>query len=231
MSVHVRISRPQVIQLVNCRSKARVDPDASYAREIVLVVAIKRRAVMGGSRWNELNSRQAPTPTGSPIGCLPATTSAVSIMSSNPFSDPQGMDSNPFADPSVQSGLSSHHQLEPSSSYGLGDDEDVDDMRASKSTLGQAQPQQTDMNSRFEDLARRERELAAREQQLTAKAEHMRKVTSTRKPNGRTELTSTCDLIYQHGRNNWPPGPFPLIYHDIDEVRLSTPPPSQDPGH
>jgi hypothetical protein len=28
-------------------------------------------------------------------------------------------------------------------------------------------------------------------------------------------------LDYQHGRNNWPPGPFPLIYHDIDEVSVS----------
>lgn len=50
------------------------------------------------------------------------------------------------------------------------------------------------MSQRIDDLQRREQELAARESQLNAKAEHIRR----------------------HGRNNWPPGPFPLLFHDID---------------
>lgn len=24
-------------------------------------------------------------------------------------------------------------------------------------------------------------------------------------------------ILLQHGRNNWPPGPFPLIFHDIEQ--------------
>jgi hypothetical protein len=51
-----------------------------------------------------------------------------------------------------------------------------------------------EMSQRIDDLQRREQELAARESQLNAKAEHIRR----------------------HGRNNWPPGPFPLLFHDID---------------
>ncbi|KAK4698353.1 secretory carrier-associated membrane protein, partial [Phenoliferia sp. Uapishka_3] len=41
---------------------------------------------------------------------------------------------------------------------------------------------------------RREQELQAREAALSAKQEHIRK----------------------HGRNNWPPGPFPILFHDIE---------------
>ncbi|SCV68979.1 BQ2448_1999 [Microbotryum intermedium] len=113
---------------------------------------------------------------------------------SNPFADPQhqqGMDSNPFADPTVQQGLhSTAHE------YGEdGDYEAATMTKTSGGTAAGASSSTIDMQTRFQDLERREQELQSREAQLTAKAEHIRK----------------------HGRNNWPPGPFPLIYHDINE--------------
>ncbi|KDE06972.1 hypothetical protein MVLG_02710 [Microbotryum lychnidis-dioicae p1A1 Lamole] len=111
-------------------------------------------------------------------------------MSSNPFADPQhqqGMDSNPFADPTVQQGLHS-------SAHEYGEDADYE-AATTKTSAAATGSAPVDMQSRFQDLERREQELRSREAQLTAKAEHIRK----------------------HGRNNWPPGPFPLIYHDINE--------------
>ncbi|SCZ96633.1 BZ3500_MvSof-1268-A1-R1_Chr4-4g07499 [Microbotryum saponariae] len=109
---------------------------------------------------------------------------------SNPFADPhhqQGMDSNPFADPTVQQGLHS-------SAHEYGEDADYE-AATTKTPAAATGSAPVDMQSRFQDLERREQELRSREAQLTAKAEHIRK----------------------HGRNNWPPGPFPLIYHDINE--------------
>ncbi|KAK4053030.1 hypothetical protein OIV83_001764 [Microbotryomycetes sp. JL201] len=116
-------------------------------------------------------------------------------MSSNPFSDPQGMDSNPFADPSVQSGLHSHSRVDPGSYVLDNDDDSLKQTPTRGADAFEQQSQRDDMSVRLQDLARREQELAAREQQLHQRAEHIRK----------------------HGRNNWPPGPFPLIYHDISE--------------
>ncbi|KAK4058736.1 hypothetical protein OIO90_000180 [Microbotryomycetes sp. JL221] len=111
----------------------------------------------------------------------------------NPFSDPQGMDSNPFADPSVQSGLQSHSRVDQGS-YVLDNDDDNDSFKPPTTTNNMNNnDSRDDMSVRLQDLARREQELAQRERQLADKAEHIRK----------------------HGRNNWPPGPFPLIYHDI----------------
>ncbi|GAA6051827.1 hypothetical protein JCM3770_005485, partial [Rhodotorula araucariae] len=61
----------------------------------------------------------------------------------------------------------------------------------------QTAPANADVQARLDELQRRERELAARESALTAKQEHIRK----------------------HGRNNWPPGPWPLLFHSIqDEI-------------
>ncbi|GAA6063289.1 hypothetical protein JCM10212_004671 [Sporobolomyces blumeae] len=110
-------------------------------------------------------------------------------MASNPFADPQQLDSNPFADPAVQQGLRSNAH-------------EYDDAYSSKHAESsyslpqqQAAPPAPDVQARLDELQRREQELAARERNLTAKQEHIRK----------------------HGRNNWPPGPWPLIYHDIEE--------------
>lgn len=97
------------------------------------------------------------------------------------------MDSNPFADPSVQSGL----QHNAPGSYVL--DDDTDSLKQNTPNSLPNNQSRDDMSIRLQDLARREQELAQRERQLADRAEHIRK----------------------HGRNNWPPGPFPLIYHDI----------------
>ncbi|SGZ22418.1 BQ5605_C022g09485 [Microbotryum silenes-dioicae] len=149
-------------------------------------------------------------------------------MSSNPFADPQhqqGMDSNPFADPTVQQGLhSSAHE------YGEDADYEAATTKTSAAATGSAP---VDMQSRFQDLERREQELRSREAQLTAKAEHIRKVSWRfwdRRMGSRDGQTGrdghvACRGIsshegagkHAHGRNNWPPGPFPLIYHDINE--------------
>ncbi|KAL8278455.1 hypothetical protein RQP46_009145 [Phenoliferia psychrophenolica] len=109
-------------------------------------------------------------------------------MTTNPFADPHSMDSsNPFEDPAVQQGMNStRHE------YGL----ETETPKAADSTYTlSSEPSRTnEMATRIDDLARREQELQAREAALVAKQEHIRK----------------------HGRNNWPPGPFPLIFHDID---------------
>ncbi|GAA5910888.1 secretory carrier-associated membrane protein [Sporobolomyces salmoneus] len=114
-------------------------------------------------------------------------------MTHNPFADPHQLDSNPFEDPSVQSGLHSNAHEDPyggSSLYKQG----AESSYSLPSQSNQAAPS-GDVQQRLDDLARRERELADRERNLTAKQEHIRK----------------------HGRNNFPPGPWPLIYHDINE--------------
>jgi len=94
---------------------------------------------------------------------------------------------NPFADPSIQQGLSSNRH-----EYDLESAPSYDDLSQAKAPAGAPRDE---MSSRFDDLARREQELAAREAALANRAEHIRK----------------------HGRNNWPPGPFPLIFHDIEQ--------------
>ncbi|GAA6009103.1 hypothetical protein JCM10207_004094 [Rhodosporidiobolus poonsookiae] len=106
--------------------------------------------------------------------------------------------SNPFADPPQHYGAdanpfadSSIQQAQYSSSAYVGADED----EPSKSVHSLPDPTQPDVQARLDDLQRRERELQAREQALANRAEHIRK----------------------HGRNNWPPGPFPLLFHDIDQ--------------
>ncbi|KAI5474695.1 secretory carrier-associated membrane protein [Pseudohyphozyma bogoriensis] len=112
-------------------------------------------------------------------------------MSANPFADPQShqMDSNPFDDPSVSA-----------AQYGNRSYEDLESGKTGANTSSYTLPEdgaaanRDEMATRIDDLARRERELAAREEALTARAEHIRR----------------------HGRNNWPPGPFPLIFHDIE---------------
>lgn len=111
---------------------------------------------------------------------------------SNPFSDPQpqSLDSNPFADPAVQAGLNSHaHEEYDAASFKGASTYDLPDQQAA-SASGNA-----DMQARLADLQRREQELAARETALKQKQEHIRK----------------------HGRNNWPPGPFPLLFHSIED--------------
>ncbi|GAA5917334.1 hypothetical protein JCM5296_001294 [Sporobolomyces johnsonii] len=110
-------------------------------------------------------------------------------MANNPFEDPHSLDANPFADPAVQQGLYSNAHEYP---------DDVSTKAASTYTLpepGVPQQQGGDVQQRLDDLARREQELAARERALHQKQEHIRK----------------------HGRNNWPPGPWPLIFHDIEQ--------------
>lgn len=157
-------------------------------------------------------------------------------MSHNPFADPhasQGMDSNPFADPSVQAGVHSHRE---ESHYGLGEDTPTGSkLSLPDSILPPAAAAGPDMSSRLTDLERREQELTQREAQLNAKAEHIRKVSVIAwraallfglpsKPAARREAAALTihrllALHLQHGRNNWPPGPWPLIFHDIDQVR------------
>ncbi|GAA5978021.1 hypothetical protein JCM21900_005574 [Sporobolomyces salmonicolor] len=110
-------------------------------------------------------------------------------MANNPFEDPHSLDANPFADSAVQQGLYSSAHEYP---------DDVSTKAASTYTLpepGVPQQQGGDVQQRLDDLARREQELAARESALHQKQEHIRK----------------------HGRNNWPPGPWPLIFHDIEQ--------------
>ncbi|ORY72605.1 scamp family-domain-containing protein [Leucosporidium creatinivorum] len=117
---------------------------------------------------------------------------------SNPFADPshsQGMDSNPFADPAIQSAQHSTHQEASYGHYASNDDTPTASKLSLPDSIAPPAQGQGDMSSRFNDLAKREQALAAREAQLSAKAEHIRK----------------------HGRNNWPPGPWPLIFHDIDQ--------------
>ncbi|GAA6037097.1 hypothetical protein JCM8097_008730 [Rhodosporidiobolus ruineniae] len=114
-------------------------------------------------------------------------------MSRNPFEDPAGSqhyssDANPFSDPVIQGGLHSN------AAYVGADDEPASKSDYELPGQGQ-QPHGPDVQARLDDLQRRERELQAREQALTQRAEHIRK----------------------HGRNNWPPGPFPLLFHDIDQ--------------
>ncbi|GAA5830997.1 hypothetical protein JCM5353_005589 [Sporobolomyces roseus] len=109
-------------------------------------------------------------------------------MTSNPFADPQSLDSNPFEDPSVQQGLRSSQHENPYGSH-------QQDSTYSLPNQSQQREPASDVQQRLDDLARRERELADRERNLSAKQEHIRK----------------------HGRNNWPPGPWPMIYHDINE--------------
>ncbi|GAA5957581.1 hypothetical protein JCM3765_001444 [Sporobolomyces pararoseus] len=116
------------------------------------------------------------------------------MSSSNPFADPQQLDSNPFEDPSVQSGLHSTAHEDP---YGYNQKQGGESSYSlpQQSSQTSASGGGDDVQKRLDDLARRERELADRERNLTAKQEHIRK----------------------HGRNNFPPGPWPLIYHDINE--------------
>lgn len=95
--------------------------------------------------------------------------------------------SNPFEDEQMDS----NPFEDPSVSNALHSTDSYETVKVAPFALP---PTGGDMSGRLEDLARRESELAARETALERKAEHIRK----------------------HGRNNWPPGPFPLIFHDID---------------
>ncbi|KAM0754033.1 scamp-domain-containing protein [Meredithblackwellia eburnea MCA 4105] len=111
-------------------------------------------------------------------------------MSANPFADPHSMDSNPFEDPSVQQAReSSRHE------YGYGAETPTNNESYPQQQQASASNRSDEMAQRFDDLERREQELKAREAALAAKAEHIRK----------------------HGRNNWPPGPFPILFHDIEQ--------------
>ncbi|KAK4332875.1 SCAMP family-domain containing protein [Rhodotorula toruloides] len=109
----------------------------------------------------------------------------------DPFRDPQPqtLDSNPFADPAVQAGLHSHAHEEYDASLKTGGS------TYSLPQMGGGGGGGEDMQARLADLQRREQELANRESALKAKQEHIRK----------------------HGRNNWPPGPFPLLFHSIED--------------
>ncbi|BGP22780.1 hypothetical protein JCM10295v2_001671 [Rhodotorula toruloides] len=112
----------------------------------------------------------------------------------DPFTDPQPqtLDSNPFADPAVQAGLHSHAHEEYDASIKTGGSTySLPQMGGGGGGGGGGE----DMQTRLADLQRREQELAARETALKAKQEHIRK----------------------HGRNNWPPGPFPLLFHSIED--------------
>ncbi|CEQ39963.1 SPOSA6832_01548 [Sporobolomyces salmonicolor] len=151
-------------------------------------------------------------------------------MANNPFEDPHSLDANPFADPAVQQGLySSAHEFP----------DDVSTKAASTYTLpepGVPQQQGGDVQQRLDDLARREQELAARESALHQKQEHIRKQSvsptpvhaagacALRRPSssGETRSPSSQAKLTPHpapisGRNNWPPGPWPLIFHDIEQ--------------
>ncbi|BGO89567.1 hypothetical protein NBRC10512v2_001523 [Rhodotorula toruloides] len=109
----------------------------------------------------------------------------------DPFRDPQPqtLDSNPFADPAVQAGLHSHAHEDYDASLKTGGS------TYSLPQTGGGGAGGEDMQARLADLQRREQELANRESALKAKQEHIRK----------------------HGRNNWPPGPFPLLFHSIED--------------
>ncbi|GAA5830245.1 hypothetical protein JCM11251_001282 [Rhodosporidiobolus azoricus] len=108
--------------------------------------------------------------------------------------------SNPFADPaSTQQHYGSDSNPFADPSIGAASSSNAayveEDYNKSSYSLPQTQPAQPDVQARLDELQRREQELAARETALQNKAEHIRK----------------------HGRNNWPPGPFPLLFHDIEQ--------------
>ncbi|GAA5968155.1 hypothetical protein JCM11641_003751 [Rhodosporidiobolus odoratus] len=108
--------------------------------------------------------------------------------------------SNPFADSQQHYNADSNPFADPAIQSGLHSGAAyVADDEPSKSSYSlpdaNQQQQQTDVQARLDELQRRERELQAREQALQNKQEHIRK----------------------HGRNNWPPGPFPLLFHDIEQ--------------
>ncbi|GAA5885397.1 hypothetical protein JCM6882_009601 [Rhodosporidiobolus microsporus] len=111
-------------------------------------------------------------------------------MASNPFQDPPSQHYGSDSNPFQDPVV--QHGAQSSSAYVQEDD------AYSKGASSYSLPQQTaqpDVQARLDDLQRREQELASREQALQNKAEHIRK----------------------HGRNNWPPGPFPLLFHDIEQ--------------
>lgn len=127
---------------------------------------------------------------------------------------------NPFDDPTISSAMhSTRHEYDEESS--ISSTPKAGNSAYSLPAQTQAAPGRPDeMAQRIDDLHRREQELAAREAQLNAKAEHIRK-------HGRVRLELRCcwdttGADWRFGaQNNWPPGPFPLIFHDIEmEVRL-----------
>ncbi|GJN88594.1 hypothetical protein Rhopal_001560-T1 [Rhodotorula paludigena] len=106
--------------------------------------------------------------------------------------------SNPFADSHAAERMDSNPFADPAVQAGLSSHqhEDYGASPTPQSAYEAASaPANDNVQARLEDLQRRERELAARESALTAKQEHIRK----------------------HGRNNWPPGPFPLLFHSIED--------------
>ncbi|GAA5848507.1 hypothetical protein JCM8547_004534 [Rhodosporidiobolus lusitaniae] len=104
--------------------------------------------------------------------------------------------SNPFADPQLSYNADSNPFADPAVQGGLQSHSTYLENDDAKHTVDlEAQASTPNHQERLRELERREQELAAREAALANKAEHIRK----------------------HGRNNWPPGPFPLLFHDISQ--------------